>query len=234
MNLRTFFLNFLLPPHCPICHEKVTEPHTLCGLCFAKLHFLGENVCSICGTPISKGNHLCGQCLKKKPYFHKAISVVFYDEMSKKLILPYKHADRLELAQLISKWMILRGKEVIQSADCILPVPLHKIRLLKRKYNQSALLGKMIAQKFHKPFMPLILFRHKNTPSQGHLNFKMRQKNIKGAFYIKHPEQIKGKNILLLDDVHTSGATLNECAKVLIKAGAKQVDCLTFCRAGNK
>jgi len=235
MHFGKIILNFLLPPHCPICHEKVIEPHAICGMCFSKLHFIGDNVCSVCGAPLPlKGSKICGQCLQKKPAFNKAKSTLIYNETSKKLILPFKHSDHLELAPLIAKWMILCGKDLIQNRDIIMPVPLHKRRLFKRKYNQSAILSKIIAKQFCKDYQPSILQRIKNTPTQGHLNFKMRQKNIKGVFSVVNSNKITDKKILLIDDVYTSGATLNECAKVLIKSGAKQVDCLTFCRAGNQ
>ncbi len=121
---------------------------------------------------------------------------------------------------------------MIKDCDVIIPVPLHPKRLFKRKYNQSALLAQKLAKHFHKEYLPLVLKRKKNTISQGHLNRTKRQANVRGAFYISTPEEIQGKKILLIDDVYTTGATLNECAKILKKAKVKQVQCFTLCQAG--
>ena len=232
MKLIQKFLNFLLPPHCPICHKPILDNHAVCGECFGKLFFLGSTVCQRCGKPLPyKEVRICGACLKKSPVYQQARSVLKYNEFSKALILPFKHADSIELTPLLVQWMDQKGKELIENCDCLIPVPLHLKRLLKRKYNQSALLAQKLAKIHHKDYEPSVLMRRRHTESQGHMTAKQRQENVKNAFKIQNSDKIKGKKILLIDDVMTTGATVSECSKVLIKAGAESVDVLTLARA---
>ena len=224
-------LDFILPPVCPVCSEPILEKHTLCPKCFSDLHFITEPCCEICGHPFpfdTLGNKKCAKCLAEPPLFAKACAVVTYDEASKKVILPFKHGDRLDLVPLMAKMMAQRGKELISLSDLICPVPLHRFRLLKRKYNQSALLAKLLAKQFYKEYAPDGLKRIRSTPKQGKLTPAQRKQNIANAFRINKRIKIEGKSVLLVDDVLTTGATANECAKVLLKAGAKQVFLLTF------
>ena len=173
---------------------------------------------------------VCGSCLKERPYFHQTESILKYNDISRKLILAFKHGDHIELTDLFIKWINGCCSEIIDKNDVLVPVPLHWSRLLKRKYNQSALLAQKLAKKHHKFYEPLILKRIKATPSQGHLSPKERQKNVRGAFKVENLNKIKDKSILLIDDVFTTGATVNECSKILLKAGAKSVDVITIAR----
>ena len=227
------FINFLLPPTCPVCHKK-TETEGLCAGCFSELEFIGTQKCSVCGKPldviIPDIQNICGQCLKNPPHFHQAEAVFKYNDTVKKLILPFKHADHIELTELFVRLMSANNREIIERNQVIIPVPLHWSRLLKRKYNQSALLAQGLAKRYNKTYSPLVLKRIKFTKSQGHLSQKERQKNVKGVFVVKYPEEIQGKSVLLVDDVFTTGATADECAKVLLKAGAKSVDVLTIAK----
>ena len=229
-------LNFLLPPNCPICHQKI-ERDGLCPHCFSKLEFIGTQKCSVCGQPLDvlvPGMSICGTCLKKPPYFRQAEAVFKYNDTSKKLILAFKYGDHTELANLFIKWMDQNSSALIQKNDILMPVPLHWRRLLKRKYNQSALLAQKLAKKYNKRYDPLTLKRTQSTPSQGHLSPKERLKNVKNAFKIKNTKKVKDKSILLIDDVFTTGATVNECAKILLKAGAKSVDILTLIKVAKE
>ena len=224
-------LNLVLPPVCPICKNPVLEKSSLCPECFKNLQFITEPCCKVCGTPFPfnvMGEQICARCLAKPPIFHKARSVLIYDEMSKKIILPFKHGDRLDFVPLMGQLMAQCGKELIEEADILLPVPLHRLRLLKRKYNQSALLATYLAKKFHKSYMPDGLKRIRSTPKQGKLTPEQRKTNIAKAFRVNSRLSVKDKIVLLIDDVLTTGATANECAKTLMKSGAKQVYVLTF------
>ncbi len=224
-------LNYLLPPHCPICEKQILDSGAVCGECFGKLDFIPNSVCQFCGKPLPyKEAKVCASCLKKPPLYTCARSVLKYNEISKAIILPFKHADAVELAPLLSQWMNSRYSDLIITSDCLIPVPLHTKRLFKRKYNQSALLAKNLAKIHHKSYLPRVLRRTKNTQSQGHMNANKRQENIKNAFQVSNSQQIKNKNVLIIDDVLTTGATVNECTKVLLKAGAKQVNVLTLAR----
>ncbi|MBQ3696040.1 MAG: ComF family protein [Alphaproteobacteria bacterium] len=224
-------LNLVLPPVCPVCKEPVSENTTLCSKCFKSLKFITEPCCRVCGRPFPfdiLGDHICAKCLSSPPLFEKARSVVIYDDMARKLILPFKHGDRLDLSPLFVKMMANTGAQLIQSSDLIVPVPLHRLRLLKRKYNQSALLAQGLAKHFHKEYIPDALQRIRFTPKQGKLSPEQRKKNVANAFRVKPHLSIQDKSILLIDDVLTTGATANECAKILLKAGATKVCLLTF------
>lgn len=227
------FLDVLLPPLCPICKRKILTSNALCADCYQKIHFISKPYCSVCGRPFyikTFGENLCGECLKKKPVYHRARSSFLYDMFSKQLILSFKHADRLEHLPLLTHLLNQAGKELLPETDIIMPVPLHRLRLMKRKYNQSALLAQRLAHLHHKCYMPDNLIRIRNTKSQGHLKAVERHKNMRKAFAVKKPHLIEGKNILLIDDVLTTGATVSECAKVLLRNGAKTVNILTLAR----
>lgn len=227
-------LDLLVPPVCPICSTPIFETGTLCPSCFAAMHFITDPCCQVCGHPFpfdTLGDLVCPKCLANPPLFHKAVSVLVYDDMSKRILLPFKHGDRLDFVPLMAKMMAIRGKSVIENADVIIPIPLHRFRLLRRKYNQSALLASAISKNFHKPYAPDGLKRIRSTPRQGKLSPEQRRQNVAHAFCVNKHYDFKDKSVLLIDDVLTTGATANECAKVLLKAGAKQIDILTFATA---
>ena len=229
--LLTKLLDILLPPVCGACNCPVSKPATLCAECFSKIHFITEPRCQICGRPFEfdiKGECICAKCLMKRPLFLKARAAVQYDEISKNIILPFKHANRLDLLPLIVKLMRPAADTLMPETDVIIPVPLHWFRFLKRKYNQSNELAYRLAKIYHKTYLPSTLKRKRATPSQGHLTPAERKRNVTNAFKITKPNQVKGKRILLIDDVLTTGATANECTKILLNAGATQVCLLTF------
>lgn len=158
-------------------------------------------------------------------------SAVLYDDFSKKAILSFKFSDHLQTAKLFAKWLNLAGKDIFDlGADLLIPVPLSFRRLIYRRYNQSALLAHELSKLTHIPVDVCSLKKIKNTKPQSLLAEKARLKNVKNAFELKKPLNIKGKRIVLIDDVMTTGATLSECAKVLLKNGAKSVDTLTIAR----
>ena len=226
-------IDFILPPVCPMCNNPVDEPHMLCADCFKQLNFITKPYCQKCGHPFEfdiKGDMICASCLKQMPIYNRARSVFVYDEGSKKLILPFKHADRTDLTHIISQFLLKDYRDLISEADAIVPVPLHITRLFLRHYNQSALLANRLAHMTHRCYLPNVLKRVRATPSQGHLSAKQRQKNIQNAFRVSKPNLIQGQKILLIDDVMTTGATVSECTKILLKSGAERVDILTVCR----
>ena len=158
-------------------------------------------------------------------------SAVIYDENSKKLILDFKFFDHLENKSLLANWLLLAGKDIFkEGVDLLIPVPLHFSRLLKRKYNQSAVLCDALSKLSHIPANYKALKKTKHTLPQVSCNGKQRLKNVRNAFDVIHPEMVKNKRIVLIDDVFTTGSTLKECARVLKKAGAKSVDALTIAR----
>ncbi len=232
-QISQFILNILCPSRCPICHEETDEPHCLCPNCFSQLHFITKPCCAVCGRPFEFspfGETICAACMKQKPSFKMARSILLYDDFSKQLVLAFKHGDHTELAPLLTKFLLLADKKIFK-ADVIVSVPLHPSRLIVRKYNQASILGKELSKQLNISFYPTVLKRNKRTKSQGHMTRKQRQKNLIKAFCLSRPEIIKNKIVLLIDDVMTTGATVNECAKVLKRGGATDVYVLTVYRA---
>lgn len=238
-------LDAVLPPTCAKCHVVVERNGTLCADCWKALRFLGPPWCQCCGFPFEfeaadtglrgfeiSESSLCGDCLQNPKAFDRARSALAYDDASRDLILAFKHADRTETALNLATWMTLAGSELLESADIIVPVPLHWWRLFLRRYNQSALLAQRLADRCGKPFDARVLERRRATLSQGHLSRTARQRNVAGAFRIQTAlkSRIEGRRVLLIDDVYTSGATISACVACLRAGGAEAVDVLTLAR----
>ena len=228
-------INFIFPQQCCICKNYLGIDGSFCLSCAGKFNLITNPKCACCGLPfefkLKNGKELlCPKCLKKAYKFDKAVSTVRYDEFSKKIILPLKHADKTQYAKSIASMMSMSGRKLAKESDYIIPVPIHITRMLKRKYNQASLIATYLSKIYSKPVLYTTLLRVKSTPSQGHLSTLERKQNVSGVFSVKNPAKIKGKNILLIDDVFTTGATVNECARVLKKNGANKVFVLTFAR----
>jgi ComF family protein len=155
-----------------------------------------------------------------------------YDEGARPLILRFKHADRTEAAPAFARWMARSGAALLEDCDLIAPVPLHRWRLLRRRYNQAALLALELSRLADRPAVPDLLERRRNTPSQGRMSRSQRALNVRGAFAVapRHRERVRGARVLLVDDVLTTGATLEACARALKRAGAARVEVLTLAR----
>lgn len=180
-----------------------------------------------------QGEIECAACLANPPAFDKVRAVMRYDEHSKPPILALKHADRLDLAPYLADWMIRTGREILTDADAIAPVPLHWRRLWHRRYNQAAELGRHLSWKTGIAFAPTLLERRKQTKSQGEMpSAKARRRNVRGAFVVPKEFRgtINGKTIVLIDDVVTTGATVDACARTLKRAGAQKVFVLCLAR----
>ena len=230
-------IDFVLPPRCIISGEEVDQHGTVSPESWASLRFISKPFCSCCGFPFeffSGEDTLCASCLQTAPYFRKARAALFYDDASKPMILSFKHGDQLHAAECFRPWLLTAGHDLLQEADIIVPVPLHPLRLMKRRYNQAAIIANMLSKETDIPYIADLLQRKRVTQSQGHKNKEQRRKNVRGAFVVspKYSETVQGKKILLIDDVFTSGATVNECARILKKSSACQVDVLTLARVG--
>lgn len=227
-------MDYLLPPLCLGCDRPVTQNQTLCAECWKAMHFIAPPFCARCGAPFDlpvEDGTLCGACLAEEPVYTAARSVMLYNEASKPIILRFKHADRLHPVPALAQWIVRAGETYWPEIDVITPVPLHRWRLLKRRYNQSALLAQAVAALVHKPVLVDLIVRVRATVSQGHCSRKERLENVAGAFALRGGQEIKGKRVALIDDVLTSGATVNECARALFAAGAEAVYVLTLARA---
>jgi ComF family protein len=230
---RDRLLDLLLPPRCLACGQPVAATGTLCAGCWRGITFLGAPCCAHCGYPfdfdVGPGG-LCGACLAAAPQFDRARAAMRYDDASRSLILALKHGDRLHLAPPLAQWMHRAGAALLADAEVQLPVPLHWTRLFARRYNQAAVLAHALVGAGGPPVAADCLIRRRRTPSQGHKNASARRRNVAGAFLVKRPDQVRGKRVVLIDDVLTTGATVEECARVLKRAGAARVDVLTLAR----
>lgn len=174
---------------------------------------------------------VCGDCARQRPTWHQARAVLRYDKNSRRLLLGFKHGDHTHSAAAFGRWMHRVGSEVLAGADLLVPVPLHWTRLFQRRYNQAALL----AQAVHAAGGPEVaadwLVRQRRTPAQGHLGPMARERNVRGAFAMRGGRSVAGKRVVIIDDVMTTGATVEECARVLKRAGAQSIAVLILARA---
>jgi ComF family protein len=230
-------LDALLPPHCPTCEAAVAVQGTFCADCFRALTPITAPFCRICGVPFlhrgqAGADGLCPGCLERRPAFAAARAALRYDEGARRLILPFKHGDRTELAGPIAARMATAGAALLERADLLAPVPLHWRRLVARRYNQAALLGRRLARISGKPFLPDLLRRSRATPALGERGAAERAAVLDGAFALRRAgdARIAGRRVLLVDDVMTSGATAEACARVLLEAGAAAVEVLAAAR----
>ena len=176
---------------------------------------------------------MCGACLADPPDFDQARAVMRYDDASREPILAFKHADRLEFVPVFSRWLCRSGQALLDDSDVIVPVPLHRARLWSRRYNQAAELARALASASGREFVPDALIRARRTPSQGEMPSRMaRRRNVEGAFKVAKDRVslLRGKRVLLVDDVLTTGATVNACARSMKRAGAAKVAVLALAR----
>ena len=231
-------LNVALPPLCPACRELVGGGG-LCASCWSKLSLIAPPYCERLGIPFAYDpgpGVLSMQAIADPPAYHRARAAVRYDEIARSLVHSLKYGDRLDLAPTAGRWMARAGRELLADADALVPVPLHWRRLWARRFNQSALLAKAIAEVGGVPVAENALRRVKPTAQQVGLSQAERASNVQGAFRVP-PEgraEVKGRRLILIDDVLTSGATADACARSLLRAGAGNVDVLVFARVVNE
>ena len=235
LKIGEYVLNLLFPPTCPGCGDFVEKSGTICAKCWQKLHFITKPYCPVMGTPFvydMGDGFLSGEALASPPPFTRARSAVAHFGLARTLVTRLKYGDRTDLAPSMAQWMIIAGKELIESADIIVPIPLHFRRFLKRTYNQATELSRYISKSTGRPLYPSVIQRVKNTHQQVGLHANARHRNMIGAFRVPEKEKVKieNKHILLVDDVFTTGATVRSASKVLLRGGARTVDVLTFSR----
>lgn len=200
---------------------------------WTRIRFLDGSVCDGCGTPFEYDlGARCAACLAKPRAFDAARAACLYDETSREPILQLKHADRLDLAPLFARWLSRSARELIEEADAIAPVPLHPLRLLRRRYNQAAEIARPLATMTGTPYLADVLVRRRATDSQGGKSGSGRRRNVAGAFEVpaRRRKSVEGLRILLVDDVLTTGATAEGCARALKAAGAARVDLAVVAR----
>lgn len=198
---------------------------------WSRIRFLDGPVCDGCGQPFEfDPGARCAACLKRPRAFDAARAACLYDETSRGPILQLKHADRLDLAPMFARWISRSAAALIEEADAIAPVPLHPLRLLRRRYNQAAEIARPLARMTGTPYLPDALVRRRATATQGGKSGSGRKRNVAGAFDVPDPRRVEGLRILLIDDVLTTGATAEGCARALKAAGAARVDLAVVAR----
>lgn len=227
-------LDFVIPPRCSACHQQLEKPHMLCGECWGKIQFIAKPYCNCCGTPfeVNVGDEMvCARCIQTPPPYAHARGLFVYNGVGKKLVLEFKHGDRTELVEFFCRLLQQNLGDYIKQSDVLVPVPLHWQRELVRMYNQAALIASRLEEKLGVIACSDALQRIKKTASQGHMKREERYKNVKGSIHLNSDfiKQLKGKRVLLIDDVITSGATVSECCRVL-KPVAAEINVLSLGR----
>jgi len=225
----------LFPPVCAGCRRQVSQPGALCARCWPKLRFLEKPWCAVMGTPFTHDmgeGFLSAEAIANPPPFDRARAAVVYAGVARDMVRGLKYGDRTDLAPWMARWMARAGAELLSDADLVVPVPLHWWRFLGRRFNQSAELARAIARLSGKQFAPQAVRRVKRTRQQVGLTSLQRQDNVRAAFRVPEDQKIlvRGRRVLVVDDVYTTGATVSALAKSLKRAGAARVDVLTFAR----
>lgn len=228
-------LGLALPPTCISCGRVTGEAGGLCGTCWGTMTFISRPYCERTGTPFAfdpGGPLISPEAQADPPAFDRARAAVTFDGGARALVHNLKYADRLDLAAPMARLMVQAGRELLADADMLVPVPLHPYRLWRRRFNQAALLARHIARASAVPARADLLVRKRGTPSQTTLSRAERRANVADAFAVSRNAQnsIAGAKLLIVDDVFTTGATLDACARILRRAGAARVDALTFAR----
>jgi ComF family protein len=227
-------LDTALPPLCPACRDLITD-NGLCPTCWGKLAFISAPYCPRLGIPFAYDpgpGILSMQAIADSPAYQRARAAVRYDDVARKLVHSFKYGDRLDLAPLLGRWMTRAGRDLFEGADALVPVPLHWRRLWARRFNQSAALAEAISRESGIAVAHAQLRRVKATPQQVGLSRTERATNVQGAFRVAPSDKahVAARRLIVIDDVLTSGATADACARALLRAGAAQVDVLVFAR----
>jgi ComF family protein len=228
-------LDTALPPLCASCRSPLGNLGGLCPACWSKVSFIAPPYCERLGIPFAYDpgpGILSMEAIADPPAYGRARAAVRYDDVARDLVHRLKYGDRLDLAMSMGRWMAQAGRALLDDADALVPVPLHWRRLWGRRFNQAAALAGVVASESGVPLLAAALRRVRATSQQVGLSRSARAVNVQGAFAVTPAGKVAiyGKRLILVDDVLTSGATLDACARVLLRAGASNVDVLVFAR----
>ena len=226
-------LDLVLPPRCPGCRSIVATDRSFCLACWNALVFITAPLCACCGAPFvhDRGpGAQCGQCLAAPPRFTAARAALVYDGPAREVLLGFKHADRQHLAHVMAPHLVRAAAAHLRPGALLVPVPLHWTRLWRRGFNQAALLAQAVGRLAAVEIAVDALIRVKATRLSKGLGRKARADNVRGAFRVRRREAVSGRDIVLVDDVLTTGATADACARHLRRAGARSVTVLTWAR----
>jgi ComF family protein len=223
-------LDFALPPRCGGCGAIVDDVDSFCAQCWASLEFLGSGGCGRCGLPLQATDaELCALCLAKPPRLDRIRAAVAYDDISRSIAMRLKYGRKVALARTMSRFMhpLLDGTP---SESVLVPVPLHRSRLWNRGFNQSAIVARDLSRRTGFPLVVDALARVRPTPPLKGMSVLQRRRTVAGAFRPGNVDRLRGRPVILVDDVLTTGSTANACARVLKQAGAARVDLISWAR----
>lgn len=233
-------LHAVFPPECLNCSARVEDAFAICGACWGDTPFILGAACDLCGTglpgqtPAAGEVLICSECQRSPRAWDRGRAVFSYDGVGRRLVLSLKHGDRTDIARAAGPWMARAAADLLQDNPLLVPVPLHWTRLARRRFNQSALLAWSLARHAKAQVEPMALLRVRPTPSQGGRDRDARFRNLDEAI-IPHPRRgqvMEGRSVILIDDVMTSGATLNIATEACRQAGAENVSVLVLARVG--
>ncbi|MFQ5989130.1 MAG: ComF family protein [Candidatus Methylomirabilales bacterium] len=242
LELYFALLQFLLPARCATCQDTLGlgSRSVVCGTCWGRVRLLDPPFCPRCGRPFwGRGvahpvSHHCQGCRLRQPHYLLARSALLYerDDPLREILLLFKHGRRDALGGHLGRLMADRATDLFEQPafEAIVPVPLHRQRKRERGFNQAEILASVVGNRLHRPVLRKALKRIRATPPQSGKP-RERIRNVRGAFAVTHRERVEGRTLLLVDDVFTTGATVNECAKVMMKSGARAVLVYTLARA---
>ena len=229
-------LRVVYPPRCTLCGGLVDSEFGLCGTCWRDTPVIAGLVCDTCGSPLpgeaDETTETCDDCLRIARPWQRGRAALIYKGNARKLVLALKHGDRHDIVPLAAKWMRQAAGPLVKPQTLFVPVPLHWTRLLRRRFNQSALLAQAVARQVNMHWSPDVLERVRRTPSLDGLGFDARFMTLESAIRVREGRRlmIQGRSVILVDDVMTSGATLAACASALLDGGAAEVSTLTLAR----
>jgi len=229
--------DLMFPPRCAGCGDATLQAHALCPECWRSAGFIEGPVCEHCGAPVPDATGhgqglVCDDCVRFPPPWQRGRAALVYDGTGRRAVLALKHGDRTDLVRPLAAWMVRAGRPLLAERPLVVPVPLHRWRLARRMYNQSAELAHAIARLAGLSVCPDLLRRIRATGSQDGRSRADRFANLEGAIHVnpRHLPALFGQRVLLIDDVMTTGATLSTCARVCLDAGAAAVDVLVAAR----
>ena len=229
--------DLIFPPRCLACPEPTETPMGLCHACWRDVHFLSGHVCDSCGGPIAAADpnaarHTCQDCTDRPPAWDRGRAALLYSGAGRRIVLSLKHGDRLDMTRTLSRWMTGAGADIILDDMLVVPVPLHWRRFVSRRYNQAAELARHVSWRMETEMCPDLLLRRRATKPQKGLTLEDRFANQSGVLELnaRHSARVRGRDVLLIDDVLTSGATLSAASEVLREAGATRIHVLVLAR----